>query len=83
MSPEPGKPRVSLLGVVADQLWRAQCDGRPAVLRLNPLGALRDFVDLTDAVDAIVSQHDRGTFPGHLFNVGTGVATSAREMVRY
>jgi len=74
------QPRVSLLGVVADQLWRAQCDGRPAVLRLNPLGALRDFVISPTRSTRIVLAATIAELPGHLFNVGTGVATSAREI---
>jgi dTDP-6-deoxy-L-talose 4-dehydrogenase [NAD(P)+] len=77
-----GQPRVSLLGMVAEQLWEAYRDGRPAVLRLGPLGSLRDFINLSDAVDAIVTALTVAALPGRIFNIGAGKATSARDMVR-
>jgi nucleoside-diphosphate-sugar epimerase len=77
-----GQPRVSLLGIVAEQLWQAFQEGRPAVLRLGPLGSQRDFLNLSDAVTAIVAAVTIPELPGQLFNIGTNQATSARDMVR-
>jgi nucleoside-diphosphate-sugar epimerase len=77
-----GQPRVSLLGVVAEQLWQAHREGRPAVLKLGPLGSQRDFLNLSDAVTAIVTAVTIPELPGHVFNIGTGKATSARDMVK-
>jgi dTDP-6-deoxy-L-talose 4-dehydrogenase [NAD(P)+] len=77
-----GQPAQSLLGVVARQLWDAHTEGRSAVLRLGPLGSRCDFLNLSDAVDAIVAAVTAPELPGEVFNVGTGRATSARDMVR-
>jgi nucleoside-diphosphate-sugar epimerase len=77
-----GQPRVSLLGVVAEQLWDAHRDGRQAVLRVGPLGSMRDFINLSDAVTAIIAATTIAELPGRIFNVGTGAATSARDIVR-
>jgi dTDP-6-deoxy-L-talose 4-dehydrogenase [NAD(P)+] len=77
-----GQPRVSLLGVVADQLWAAHAEGRPAALKLGPLGSLRDFLCLSDAVAAITTAVVMPDLPERIFNIGTGRATSARAMVR-
>lgn len=76
-----GQPRVSLLGIVAGQLWDAHCAGRPAVIRMKSLSSLRDFVTLADAVSAIVTAVTIPVLPDLVFNVGTGRATSARQMV--
>jgi nucleoside-diphosphate-sugar epimerase len=77
-----GQPRVSLLGRVVEQLWQAHEEGRSAVLKLDPLGSQRDFMSLSDAVNAIVAAVTIPELPSYVFNVGTGRATSARAMVR-
>ncbi|WP_457028899.1 NAD-dependent epimerase/dehydratase family protein [Kitasatospora sp. P5_F3] len=75
-----GQPGHSLLGVMAAKLDEARLAGRTAQLSLAPLTALRDFVDLTDSIDAIVAAAATpGTQP--VLNIGTGSATSAREWV--
>jgi len=76
-----GQPRVSLLGVVADQLWQAHEEHRPAELKLGPLGSQRDFLCLSDAISAIVVAVAVPELPDRIFNIGTGSATSARAMV--
>jgi dTDP-6-deoxy-L-talose 4-dehydrogenase [NAD(P)+] len=78
----PGQPGTSLLGVVAGQLHAADDAGTPAVLDLGPLGSLRDFVGLTDAVDAIVAAVTTPVTGHPVINIGRGVAASARDMVR-
>ncbi len=77
----PGQPPQSLLGVAMAQLYAAHVDSRPAVLRMASLGALRDFVNLTDAVSAVVTALTIPELPARVFNIGTGTATSARAMV--
>jgi dTDP-6-deoxy-L-talose 4-dehydrogenase [NAD(P)+] len=77
-----GQPRVSLLGVVVEQLWQAHQEGRPAVLETGPLGSMRDFVNLSDVVRAITTVVALPELPARVFNIGTGKATSARDMVR-
>ncbi|MBB5627503.1 NAD-dependent epimerase/dehydratase family protein [Sphaerisporangium krabiense] len=77
-----GQPAASLLGVVAESLAAASRDGRTAVVRMRSLGALRDFLNLSDAVSAIVAAATISELPGRVVNVGTGRATSARDMVR-
>ncbi|MGW0244534.1 NAD-dependent epimerase/dehydratase family protein [Micromonospora chalcea] len=77
-----GQPAVSLLGVVARELWTAREEDRPAVVRMRSLGALRDFIHLSDAVSAIVTAVAVPDLPSRVFNIGTSRATSAREMVR-
>lgn len=77
-----GQPTVSLLGVVAAQLRQARDDRRVASIQTAPLDSRRDFITLSDAIDAIVTAVAVGTSPGTLFNIGTGTATSARTMVQ-
>jgi dTDP-6-deoxy-L-talose 4-dehydrogenase [NAD(P)+] len=77
-----GQPRVSLLGVVVEQLWDAHRENRPAVLKTGPLGSMRDFVNLSDVVRAIGTVVTVPDLPARVFNIGTGTATSARDMVR-
>lgn len=77
-----GQPAVSLLGVVAQQLRDAAREGRPAVLNLGHLGSQRDFAGLSDCVRAIYAAV---TAPGPLppvINIGSGVASPARDLVR-
>lgn len=77
-----GQPRVSLLGVVAQQLHDAAVEGRRAVLDLGPLGSQRDFVGLADtrhAVEAALTAPLDGTT---VINIGSGTASAARGMVR-
>ncbi len=75
-----GQPSHSLLGVMAGKLAAAKAAGETAELSLAPLTAQRDFVDLSDTVDAIVAALTTRT-PDPVLNIGTGSATSARETV--
>ncbi|HEX6501019.1 MAG TPA: NAD(P)-dependent oxidoreductase [Micromonosporaceae bacterium] len=77
-----GQPAVSLLGVVAGQLWQAHRESRSAVITTGPLGSMRDFVNLSDVVRAIALVAAVPELPARLFNIGTGRATAARDMVR-
>jgi nucleoside-diphosphate-sugar epimerase len=77
-----GQPPASLLGVVADRLQEARDQGRVAAIRMRSLGALRDFVTLPDAVGAVLSVLTTAGTTHRLFNIGTGRASRARDLVR-
>jgi dTDP-6-deoxy-L-talose 4-dehydrogenase [NAD(P)+] len=76
----PGLPRSSLLGRVAAQLRDAAERGEPAVIRLAPLTAERDFVDCRDLAAAVAAA---ATLPavGRTVNIGSGTAVSVRRLV--
>lgn len=76
-----GQPRASLLGVVAEELLNAYRTGRSAVLSLAPLGSQRDFLNLRDAVSAVVAAATVPTLPAPILNIGAGRATAARTLV--
>ncbi|MGW4894267.1 NAD-dependent epimerase/dehydratase family protein [Kitasatospora sp. NPDC004240] len=79
-----GQPGHSLLGVMAAKLDEARLAGEKAALSLQPLTAQRDFVDLTDTLDAIVLAAEAlaaGRAVPPVVNVGTGTASSARHLV--
>ncbi|MFE3329598.1 NAD-dependent epimerase/dehydratase family protein [Streptomyces sp. NPDC059176] len=69
----------SLLGQVAAQL-RAADAGQEAVVRVSPLRASRDFVDVRDTADAVLAA---ASLPvdGQVINVGRGEAVPVRTMV--
>ncbi|MFF7637025.1 NAD-dependent epimerase/dehydratase family protein [Kitasatospora sp. NPDC008050] len=75
-----GAPRGSLFGMVAAHLGEAALaharGERPAELRLPPLRARRDVVDVRDAVDAIVAAATApgADVPGQVINIGRGEA---------
>ncbi|MBB5119702.1 hypothetical protein AF335_12230 [Streptomyces eurocidicus] len=78
----PGAPRGSLLGAVTAQLAGHSGVG-PVELRLAPLRARRDFVDVRDVAAAVVAAADLpypdGAKP--VVNVGRGVAVPMRDLV--
>lgn len=76
----PGAPGTSLTGRVLAELDRALSNGG-GPLRLGPLDAARDFVDVRDVAGAVVRA---ATLAGDLtgvFNVGHGQAVSVRHLV--
>jgi len=75
-----GQPGHSLLGVMAAKLAEAGAAGRTAELKLAPLTAQRDFVDLDDTVAAVLAAASAAQLPP-VVNVGRGEAVSARRMV--
>ncbi|MET9539763.1 NAD(P)-dependent oxidoreductase [Streptomyces sp. NPDC006553] len=90
----PGAPTGSLLGSVAARLTavahalHAAPDGgagrTPVELRLPPLRAWRDFVDVRDVTDAVLrtltAPLDRVS--GRVINIGGGAAVHTRELVQ-
>jgi NDP-hexose 4-ketoreductase len=75
----PGLPAENVAGQTVRKLRRALGDhsGR---IRLGPLGAYRDFVDVRDVAAAVVAAVF-GSRPG-VYNVGSGRAVPTRELVR-
>ncbi|MFJ9526349.1 NAD-dependent epimerase/dehydratase family protein [Streptomyces cyaneofuscatus] len=83
----PGAPAGSLLGAVGARLARAGSAPRaaddPVVLRVAPLRARRDFVDVRDVAEAVVAAAGLpGTGPAEpVINIGLGEALDMRELV--
>ena len=74
----PGAPKVSLPGIVAERLATG-----PDELRLAPLRAHRDLVDVRDVADAVLAAANapRGAITGDVINVGSGAAVPVRDLV--
>ncbi|GAA4227725.1 NAD(P)-dependent oxidoreductase [Actinomadura meridiana] len=79
----PGVPEGSLFGRVAADLAEAARAGKAAELRLPPLRAARDLVDVGDAVTSVIAA---ATAPSHavtgrVINVGRGEAVPMRDLI--
>ncbi|MGW4040597.1 NAD-dependent epimerase/dehydratase family protein [Streptomyces sp. NPDC004778] len=83
----PGTPPGSLLGSVTARLARLAREpgaaGVPAELRLPPLRAWRDFVDVRDVADAVLAtvRADDVEVSGQVINIGSGAAVHTRDLV--
>ncbi|MEV5374547.1 NAD(P)-dependent oxidoreductase [Streptomyces nondiastaticus] len=84
----PSAPRGSLLGMIAAHLAAVTREGagRPVpALRLSPLRARRDFIDVRDVADAVVAtagaELNGTTADTRLINIGRGTAVSVRGLV--
>jgi nucleoside-diphosphate-sugar epimerase len=51
-------------------------------VHLGPLGMTRDFVDVRDVADAVVTACAAELAPGLVLNIGSGRGTTARELIR-
>lgn len=72
----PGAPASSLAGRVAAGLGEGACE-----LKLGPLTAHRDFVDVRDVADAVIAAaRTAGPLP-RVLNIGSGRAVPIRELV--
>ncbi|MFJ5233531.1 NAD-dependent epimerase/dehydratase family protein [Kitasatospora sp. NPDC088391] len=78
----PGTPRGSLLGTIAAHLADLSRPGTaaPPPLRLTPLRAQRDFVDVRDVAAAVLAAAERGP-SGTVVNLGRGEAVAVRGLV--
>ncbi len=76
----PDLPTENLIGRAAACLLEA-LGAAEDVVRLGPLGAHRDFVDVRDVATAVRTVALTGTAGETVLNVGSGVATSARHAV--
>ncbi|MCX4469509.1 NAD(P)-dependent oxidoreductase [Micromonospora sp. NBC_01655] len=82
----PGTRPGSLLGAVTAHLAevaRGERSGAEAALRLPPLRAQRDFVDVRDVVDAVLAAAaaPAGRVAGQVVNIGSGRARPVRGIV--
>ncbi|MCQ9184195.1 NAD(P)-dependent oxidoreductase [Streptomyces sp. IBSBF 2953] len=82
----PGAPRGSLFGLVAAAVHEARqarrADRTPPALRVSPLRAHRDVVDVRDVADAVVAAcAPPAAVTGRVINVGAGRAVHMRTLV--
>lgn len=76
-----GAPEDSLIGSAIRAITTAQSEGADQI-QLGRLDAYRDFLHVADAADAVVAATTSSPAVGHIVNVGSGVATLARDLVR-
>jgi GDP-4-dehydro-6-deoxy-D-mannose reductase len=74
----PGQAPQFALPSFARQLASIRAGRREALLRVGNLAAVRDFVHVQDACDAVVCMIERGQ-AGTVYNLASGVAVSIRE----
>jgi nucleoside-diphosphate-sugar epimerase len=77
----PGAPSSSLLGA-ALLAMRDAIAADEGEIRLGALDAERDFIHVDDVADAVLAAARHPEVGGEVVNVGSGQATSAREVVR-
>ena len=77
----PGMPPSTMPGRAVSLIRDAVGSGA-ASIRMGPLDAWRDFIDLDDAARAIVSAATAPDPPDPVINLGSGRARQAREVVR-
>ncbi|GAA5062165.1 dTDP-6-deoxy-L-talose 4-dehydrogenase [NAD(P)+] [Thermocatellispora tengchongensis] len=75
----PGTPQISLLGQVAEHLLAA-AGGGTATVRLSPLRAHRDYVDVRDVADA-VALATAAPVCGEVVDIGRGEVVAVRSLV--
>jgi len=71
----PGQSGRFVCGSVAQQIAAIERGKQEPVIRVGRLSAVRDFVDVRDAVRAYQAIVDRGT-PGEIYNVCSGIGVS-------
>jgi NDP-hexose 4-ketoreductase len=76
----PGAPDTILPGRLVGELRAATAEGR--AVRLGPLDAVRDFVDVRDVADAAVAAACAPFLPAAVINVGSGTGVPVRTLVR-
>jgi len=76
----PRRGDVFVTSNFAKQVAEIEKDRRDPVLHVGNLEAKRDFTDVRDMVRAYWLAAEKGE-PGDVYNVGTGVAISMREML--
>jgi nucleoside-diphosphate-sugar epimerase len=76
----PGAPDTILPGRLVGELRAAVAEDRE--VRLGPLDAVRDFVDVRDVADAAVAAAVAPFLPAAVINVGSGTGVPVRTLVR-
>lgn len=74
----PGLPVGQAFGRFAAKLTEAATHGDCLRMRVNHVGARRDFVDVRDASRALLALAEQGK-PGTLYNIGTGQSRAIGE----
>lgn len=77
----PGLSAENVLGRAATLLLEARQSGIPEI-RLGPLGAYRDFVDVRDVAFAVRAVLHAPDSPNLVFNISSGHAVATRHAVR-
>lgn len=77
----PRSPAPSLLGRLSAELAEAARQERPAVVRLSPLTAVQDFLDVDDLATAVTAAARSRTAVGRIINLGYGEAIAVRTVV--
>jgi GDP-4-dehydro-6-deoxy-D-mannose reductase len=75
----PGIPRSMLVGALIDRARRALREPEVAVVEIGDVASERDFVAVTDVVDAYI-RLARGRFWGEVFNICSGRPCSVRAV---
>jgi nucleoside-diphosphate-sugar epimerase len=75
----PGEPAGSVVSAIAEQLL-AGPRGAVIPVTLREIVSVRDFVDIDDTADALLTIGDMG-LAGEAYNVCSGVGTTIRELV--
>lgn len=76
----PGMPESSMPGRAARMIGTAAASGLDTVT-MGPLDSFRDFVDTRDVAAALLILAQAGGLAHRTFNVGSGVARQARDVV--
>jgi nucleoside-diphosphate-sugar epimerase len=76
----PGAPSTSLTGS-AIAAFREALDHDSSIVRMGPLHAFRDFFHVDDVADAVVAALRQPEASG-VVNIGSGLATRARDLVQ-
>lgn len=75
----PAAPQTSLPGKLTAELRRAL---HGADIRLGPLDAVRDFIDVRDVADSVIAAATVPALPHRVLNIGSGRGVPVRTMVR-
>jgi nucleoside-diphosphate-sugar epimerase len=76
----PGQSESYVAASFAGQVARIEAGRAEPVVRVGNLDAVRDFLDVTDVVDAYVRLLDRAVAPG-AYNVASGVGRPVRALL--
>lgn len=76
----PGLQDRHLCGALAGQLAAIQLRLAPPQIRVGPLNATRDFIDVRDAVRALVLLAEAAA-PKEVYNLGSGIERPARQVL--
>ena len=75
----PGEPAGSVVSAIADQLLAGPA-GTTVPVSLREVVSVRDFVDVEDAADALLTLGERGA-AGEAYNVCSGAGTTVAELL--